>query len=141
MRFDYFYENEDLWQKQDDILYHATWTKTVPKIEKNGIVPQKKPSSTGPFGQDIRQHKDAIYAFNTKRDAIAWAFEIEWSTKEPASIVTFKRGDRDWQKDSHWQSVTGSGDWLYCQCEVPPEDIISVEPMTPELAKAIAGKF
>lgn len=138
MSFKEYYFQEDVYTPEKNILFHVTPTKNIEKIKELGIIPKKKPTFTGAIGQDIRKHKESIYAVDTKVDAIRLAFKIEWDSKEPASIITFKRGDCEWKPDDHFEAQMAEGDWLYCQCNVPPEDIINIEPLTPELTKQAA---
>jgi hypothetical protein len=69
------------------MLYHVTPTSNILPIKRKGIVPQKKPRFHGRFGQDIRKHKGAVYAFNEFDDAARFAFRLNWDLKKPVSII------------------------------------------------------
>jgi RNA:NAD 2'-phosphotransferase (TPT1/KptA family) len=65
-----------LTEHNSTVLYHVTSSDNIPNIKKKGIVSQKQSTFTGAFGQDIRQKKNAIYAFEKIEDAISLCFKL-----------------------------------------------------------------
>ena len=122
-----------------DILYHVTDKKNIPRIESEGISPQRKASMTGQMGQDVRKDKKAVYAFTDKMAAVKMAFDInEWGTVDNARIISFKtRPDQDWEIDTHVEAqMERFGHWLKARTIVEPEDIVKIEPLTKALVQA-----
>lgn len=129
----YLKEKVDFYKVKPGILYHVTPTKNIEKIKKEGITPQKKASTHGAFGQDIRQQKDAIYAFDAYGGAWSWAFKINFESNQKMSIITFKKTGT-WKEDTHWEAQTSSvGKWLYKKGTVTPNDINKIEKFNDKL--------
>jgi len=101
-------EDEDLnpvGKSYDDMpkhLYHATFTKNVPKIKQRGLL-QFQPSNwiKGPGGS--RYNEDAgIFAFDDPEDALNWAGKMEWEFRDKdknISIVRIHMDDEIWGDD------------------------------------------
>jgi len=117
-------------------LYHVTKSRNVKSIQKKGIIPRERPEYQGSWGQDIRMKKDVVYAFETFGSAYAFAHRFAWDGKTKMSILTFKKSGK-WAEDKHWeaQMAKPTGRWLYRKGEIPPEDIIKVEPFDIKMAK------
>ena len=112
-------------------LYHSTFKRLLPKIKSKGITPQKKPSNTGRFGQDVRDDSKAIYAFNDKIEAYLWAFKLNWQMdKKNEVVVIVFRNTGDWEKDTHWEAQTArtKGSWIRSRTIVKPKDIKKIIP-------------
>ena len=117
-------------------LYHATTQSAAGDIQKNGITPQKVGVWTGAVGQDLRD-KGAIYAWDNFDDAGRWAFKTGYDTGQEAVVIVLKDNGK-WAADEHFQSNMGVGKGLKMKGSVPPEDILRVIPITPELTRALA---
>jgi hypothetical protein len=130
-----------LTESTSQVYYHVASHKLVPKIQKEGIKPQKKPSWTGAFGQDIRDCKNCIYAFTTMKAAVRWAFKAQWDTREQNekySIISFNTKPKDWDLDTHIEAqFMDRGTWVKSKKSVAPNDIIKVEPLTRDMSKLL----
>jgi len=119
------------------IYYHVTFQKKLGKIQKDGLVAQKKGEWHGAAGQDIRQVK-GVFVFENYYDAMSWCFKTNWDRPtEKLVILKLKTNDTDFVEDSHWQA-SGIGKWMVKQSPFKPSDIVEVIPFdidkwTPEL--------
>jgi hypothetical protein len=116
----------DLQEARTRILYHTTPLRRLRTIRKQGIIPKKRPVTTGMWGQDIRKIQDAIYAFESPHDALRWAHRFGWDKKQPSYAIIKFRSKEKWIPDEHMEAGTGVGKWLACNCTVPPEDFIEI---------------
>lgn len=111
-------------------LYHATFTKKVPSIMKQGLR-QFETSNWVEAGTGKRYNEEAgIFAFEHPEDAFKWAFKMEWEFKEDASIVRIKLSDV-WEQDPSGDInlQIGKGRSLRSLRNIPASDIIDVFPM------------
>jgi len=109
-------------------LYHATFTKNVPKIMKQGLQ-HFKTSNWVKAGTGKRYNEDAgIFAFEHPEDAFKWAFKMNWEFKKDISIVRLKLSDV-WEKDpSTDYSLQGRGRSMRAPAprNIPASDMIDV---------------
>lgn len=117
-------------------LYHVTLAENLPKIQKQGIKPQKKSLWTGSLGQKLSK-EGAIYAFDVFDDAARWAFKTEFDTQKPVAILEFEPHPTSWIQDQHWQGQMGKGWWLMSYRPVKPAEIKYVIELDDKIRKAL----
>jgi hypothetical protein len=112
-------------------LYHATFTKNIPKILKKGLR-QFNDSLWVQSGTGKRYNEDAgIFAFEHPEDALKWAIKMEWEFEtSDISIVRFK-SSKHWEKDpaTDISLQLGKGRSLRSFRDTPASDIIDVFPI------------
>ncbi len=118
------------------ILYHVTLRKTKNRILKEGIRPQKKSSYKGAFGQELKE-TGKVYAFDRYHDAVKYASSMHYDFEQHVIIVAFKRDIQQFEIDTHWQSMGAKGYWLKMSGSIPPENIVEVIELTPDMRRAI----
>lgn len=120
------------------VLYHVTDMFSGFVIRKEGIKPQKGYASRGALGQDIRQVKNAIFAFTHPEDAVRWASDLAFSGAK-AVIIVFSTDLDLWFPDPHFQASMATGQWLASHTSVKPEQILTVVPF--DMTKVRAKGF
>ena len=125
-----------------DILYHVTASDNVPKILKNGLIPNKSKLgfTYNSFGGKLSK-KGYIYAFETFNDALKWLHHVTWQENNGKDysafrILKFNDNKNQYEQDTHWQSSGGKGKWLMKQGGISA-NAITLLPIVPELS----GRF
>lgn len=123
--------------------YHVTLTDRVPDIQKRGLAPMQ-PSNWAVSGTGERYGQGEIFAFENKFDAIRWASKMDWDLNQAMgsgniSIVTFRPNGEEWEVDTAdpLSQAGAEGQWRKRMAAVPPEDIITVEPLTQDMTRAL----
>ncbi len=114
-------------------LYHVTFTKYIPIILKDGLLPLQK-SNWVTQKSKKRYGNGEVYAFEKKSDAVRWAYKMDWGFfKEMGSgnvsIVRFDGSDQEWEVDeaSPLEQAAAEGKWLKRESAVKPNKIIDYE--------------
>lgn len=121
-------------------LYHVTRKENVPKIMKDGLKPMQTSNWVNFRGK--RQGKGQVYVFEDKDDAVRWAFKMDWEFhggKMAGDIVILKiKNTGEWEpdKNSPLEQAGAFGRWLKRFRAIPPEEIVSIETLTPEMVKS-----
>lgn len=126
----------------DNILYHVTYTKNIPKIRKFGLRPMQTSnwtvSATG-----ARYGNGEIYVFEKFKDAIRWATKMDWNFNSKwgsgkISIVSIKdTGEWELDSSSPFEQAGHEGKWLKKMRAIPPEDIVDTIVVTSDVIKQL----
>lgn len=126
-----------------DVLYHVTFTASIPSIRSRGLVPFRT-SNWIKSGDRSRYGDGSIYAFTHRYDAIRWAGRMDWEFHRATgtgkiAIITMESGLTRWvSDDADPLSQAGAhGSWLKCTQRVGPEQIRIVEIVTGELIREL----
>jgi hypothetical protein len=117
-------------------LYHATHTRLVAKILKEGLRPFQT-SNWIHAGSRKRYGRGEVYAFEELVDAVLWAAKLDWAVNQETgggrtSVVEFVTDPRRWQADDAdpLHQVLCRGRWLRYLGGVAPQDIVSAHALT-----------
>jgi len=126
-------------------LYHVTFTKNIPEIQKRGINPLSpslwRMAATG----ERYQKEPAVFAFTNAEDALHWAQTMEWEFRDKASdgvlgtetpedmekrlskisIIKVGGGGLDWAADPTEDYRVGKSS-RHAKSFVRPENIIDI---------------
>lgn len=118
------------------LLYHATLTKTVAKIQRQGLR-RFQTSNWIEAGSGARYGAGEIYAFTNKWDAIRWAAKMDWEFHKETgsgkvSVVTFDPTHNEWLVDVNdpLSQANSEGPWVKTTGGVPAAAIHGAEPIT-----------
>lgn len=124
------------------ILYHATFTRRVRAIRRNGIEAGHRPIWRKRFSNDPYATDGHVFAFEVQRDAVLWAARMGWeffqsSASDKVSIVSFNTDRSRWVRDvaDPLSQLNRHGLWLKSKTNVLPGDIVSITPLTNELVR------
>ena len=113
-------------------LYHATFSKNVSRIAKEGLI-QFETSNWSKGEGGTRYNEEAgLFAFEHPEDAMKWALKMDWEFKTPISIVRINVGDM-WEQDPS-EDINlqfGKGKSLRSRRNVPASEIIDEFPIKP----------
>lgn len=121
--------------------YHVTWTSLLPKILKQGLRCMQTSNWVNRLGE--RYGGGAVYAFESRRDAIRWAGRMDWDhTRNLGSgkVVILTLEDVDgWDTDlaDALSQATCEGRWLKRFAKVPPSAITKIERLLPEMVREL----
>lgn len=128
--------------ESEEVLYHVTHTKLIPKIKKEGLK-RFQASNWLQRGSKERYGEGEVFAFENRIDAIRWASKMDWDFNQATgsgkiSIVTFKP-EGEWEvDDADPMAQAGAyGEWYKTFTPQPPENIVSVEPLTNKVVKEL----
>jgi hypothetical protein len=124
----------------EEVVYHVTHTKLVPKIKKQGILPMQ--TSNWSEGRDGGRYGAGwIFAFDNEIDAIRWAGKMDWEFNQKMgsgkiSIVTLTKDDM-WEPDvaDPISQAGANGNWLKRFKKIPPQEIKSLLTVTPDVIR------
>lgn len=121
-------------------LYHATWTKTIRRIRKRGLLCMQTSNWVDATRQ--RQGNGWIYAFTDKRDAVRWASKMEWDHYRATGtgktvVLTLETYGPNWEPDQAdpLTRVSYAGGWLRTCHHVPAPCIVAAETVTPAMVR------
>lgn len=110
-------------------VYHATMAKNLGTIMGKGLT-FFNPSLWVKAGSPDERYQDepSVFAFEHPVDAWRWAAKMEWEFKEPAVVITFKRGNSWGQDPSDDISLQmGKGKALQSHEPIPASDIVGAK--------------
>jgi hypothetical protein len=124
-------------------LYHVTYTNKTDAIKKKGILPMQTSNWVKTHGGE-RYGQGEIYAFTDYADAVRWAMKMDWEFNKSfgtgkIAIVKFKpEGEWDVDTNDPLSQAGSKGKWVKSFSSVKPQNIESIQPLTPDVAR---GKF
>ena len=128
-----------------EVLYHVTAAENVPKILKNGIIPNKSKLgfTKNRFGGTLSK-KGYTYAFENLTDAVRWIFKAAWDINHAKDLSVFRilkfNDDKNkYEQDTHWESLGGKGRWLMKAGGVSPEAITLLPPVPQDVGRLLTG--
>lgn len=108
-------------------LYHATFSKNVPSIVKNGLR-QFEPSNWVMGDGETRYNKEAgLFAFEHPEDATSWAQKMAYDFDNDISIVRINPSEL-WDKDPSMDVTLqhGKGQAMRSMANINQADVIDV---------------
>ena len=109
----------------NNVYYHATYKKFLPKLKREGIKARKKALHTNAFGGDVRDDKESVYAITDENEALKLAFGMNWKREPSKEVVLIKfRPKGKWEKDTHWQAQAAKGTWVRSRQVISPKDFV-----------------
>ena len=123
-----------------DDIYHVTFTKNLPDIQKRGLDPLSQSLWAKQETGERYQQEPSVYGFTNPEDALSWAGRMSWDFRDEAgkhsdySIIRLKGGEH-WEDDpSEDHRLTGArpsapedrGRSVRYQGHIKPEDIVSI---------------
>jgi hypothetical protein len=125
---DAFYNESITESAGGQFVYHATMAKNLGKIMQKGLT-FFNPSLWVKAGDGERyQDEPSVFAFEHPVDAWRWAAKMEWEFKEPAVVITLKRGNSWGQDPSDDISLQmGKGKALQSLETIPASDIVGAK--------------
>lgn len=126
-------------------MFHVTHTKLVDKIKKKGLL-MMQTSNWVRAGDRDRYGAGEIYAFEKEADAKRWAARMDWEFNRTMgsgkiSIIKMK-SSKGWRVDDNdpLSQASAEGKWLKREGRVPAEEIVSHEPFTAEMGRALVRR-
>jgi hypothetical protein len=122
-------------------IYHCTWTKLVPRIQKQGL----RAFQTSNWKNDAgaRQGGGAVFVFVSRWDAIRWAAKMDWDFNRAhgtgkVSILAIEDAG-PWEVDGAdpLSQAICEAEWLKAYRLIPAAAIVATEVLTADMVKAL----
>jgi hypothetical protein len=113
-------------ENKSKYLYHVTFASNADNIKSKGLL-QFQPSNWVKAGTGKRYNENAgIFAFDNPRDAVLWAFEMDWQFKEPVVVARIEMEDF-WETDpSSDIRMARFGKAMQSSRNIPADKIIDI---------------